>query len=64
MHERKERYFASGSKLQKGKRQALLDVLLQLQWDTNQLSEEDVLDEVNSFALAVNNSQICSKFSI
>ncbi|CAL1277906.1 unnamed protein product [Larinioides sclopetarius] len=52
MHEKKEQYLTSECKMYEGKRQALLDLLLDLHCDTNQLSEEDLLDEVNSFALA------------
>ncbi|KAF8796532.1 Cytochrome P450 4V2 like protein [Argiope bruennichi] len=51
IREKKERYLSLGSGADKGKRQALLDVLLKLHLVEHELTEEDVKNEVDTFAL-------------
>ncbi|KAF8796534.1 Cytochrome P450 4V2 like protein [Argiope bruennichi] len=52
IREKKERYLSLGPGADKGKRQALLDVLLKLHLVEHELTEEDVKHEVDTFALA------------
>ncbi|KAF8796531.1 Cytochrome P450 4V2 like protein [Argiope bruennichi] len=51
IREKKERYLSLGPETDKGKRQALLDVLLHLHLVDHELTEEDVKHEVDTFAL-------------
>ncbi|XP_055948115.1 cytochrome P450 4V2-like isoform X2 [Argiope bruennichi] len=52
IHERKERYLSGHIEQDRGKRKALLDRLLEMHMETEELSEEDIWEEVNTFVLA------------
>ncbi|GBL94543.1 Cytochrome P450 4V2 [Araneus ventricosus] len=51
IREKKVRYLSMGSETDKGKRRTLLEVLLQLHLVDHELTEEDVRNEVDTFAL-------------
>ncbi|GFT47452.1 cytochrome P450 4V2 [Nephila pilipes] len=50
--EKKKLYFDKSKKDLKGKRKALIDVLLQLHLETQELSKEDVMEELMTFLFA------------
>ncbi|GFS73147.1 cytochrome P450 4V2, partial [Nephila pilipes] len=51
IEERKKQYL-NGHKNVRGKRKALMDLLLELHFETKELSEEDICEEVNTFVAA------------
>ncbi|GFR25424.1 cytochrome P450 4c3 [Trichonephila clavata] len=47
--EKKKQYLSGNKDDVKGKRKAFMDLLLELQFETQELSEKDIRDEVNTF---------------
>ncbi|GFS75173.1 cytochrome P450 4V2, partial [Nephila pilipes] len=52
IREKKMQYLHGNKDGKKGKRKALMDLLLELHFETQELSEEDICEEVNTFIAA------------
>ncbi|GFU06039.1 cytochrome P450 4V2 [Nephila pilipes] len=52
IQKKKTEYLSGNSENNKGKRKALLDILLEQYLETQELSEEDMMEEVNTFFMA------------
>ncbi|GFU72530.1 transposable element Tcb1 transposase [Trichonephila clavipes] len=53
IQEKKNEYLRGKEENSKGKRKAFMDLLMELHFETQELSEEDIRDEVNTFIVAV-----------
>ncbi|GFY73399.1 cytochrome P450 4V2 [Trichonephila inaurata madagascariensis] len=53
IQEKKKQYLSGNKDNVKGKRKAFMDLLLELHFETQELSEQDIQDEVNTFIAAV-----------
>ncbi|GFT44595.1 cytochrome P450 4V2, partial [Nephila pilipes] len=52
IQKKKIEYLSGNNENNKGKRKALLDILLEQYLETQELSEEDMMEEVNTFFMA------------
>ncbi|GFS40540.1 cytochrome P450 4V2 [Trichonephila inaurata madagascariensis] len=52
IQEKKKQYLSGNKDNVKGKRKAFMDLLLELHFENQELSEKDILDEVNTFIAA------------
>ncbi|GFY44652.1 cytochrome P450 4V2 [Trichonephila inaurata madagascariensis] len=68
IQEKKKQYLSGNKDNVKGKRKAFMDLLLELHFENQELSEKDILDEVNTFIAAlfgirVHRETTCSEYA-